>query len=353
MEFEGNSGQIIVTIWVNYGDQQGVLTMRQPSLLISLAITLLASIIILMQILIQPAHSQSVEQLSFALIGDMPYNDTEAAQFKNLMQAIDADDSLAFVVHDGDIKSSSQSCSDQALTSLQQEFDQSVHPFILIFGDNEWTDCHRPKAGGYDPIDRLTKLRELFTSGDQSLGQRRLTLTRQSQNPTYQKFRENVRWVADRVMFVGLHIVGSNNNLGRTPEADAEYQARNLANLAWMKDSFTLAKRNSLVGVMMIIQANPLFEKPPEERTGFNDFIAALEAMVKDFGKPVVLVHGDTHYFQINKPLSTKSGHRLWNFTRVETFGSPDIHWLKATIDPSDPNVFQFQPMIVIKNTVS
>ena len=328
-------------------------TMYRLSLWISLAIGLCISFLLLMP----PVRSQSLEQLSFALIGDMPYNDNEMAQFQTLMQELDGDDRLAFVIHDGDIKSGSEPCSDQVLNNLKQQFDQSVHPFILVPGDNEWTDCHRPKAGRYDPNDRLAKVRELFTTGDESLGKRRLALTRQSQNPKYQQFRENIRWVASRVMFVGLHIVGSNNNLGRDPEADAEYQTRNAANLAWLRDSFTLAKRNNLAGVMLIIQANPLFERPPEERTGFNDFIAALEPAVKDFGKPVVLVHGDTHYFQINKPLPIlnpiEPQPRLWNFTRVETFGSPDIHWIKATIDPTSPHVFEFQPMIVTKNRSS
>ncbi len=33
---------------------------------------------------------------------------------------------------------------------------------------------------------------------------------------------------------VGIHMVGDNNNLGRTPEQDAEYRERDAANLAWL-----------------------------------------------------------------------------------------------------------------------
>ena len=30
---------------------------------------------------------------------------------------------------------------------------------------------------------------------------------------------------------------------------------------------------------------------------------------------------------------------RIQNFTRVEVFGSPDVAWVRVTIDPFDPNV--------------
>jgi hypothetical protein len=29
----------------------------------------------------------------------------------------------------------------------------------------------------------------------------------------------------------------------------------------------------------------------------------------------------------------------------VEIFGSPDVRWIKGTVDPRDPNVFKFEPM--------
>nr|QNO41811.1 hypothetical protein EABBNKNM_00026 [Methanosarcinales archaeon ANME-2c ERB4]QNO42734.1 hypothetical protein APGODIHH_00023 [Methanosarcinales archaeon ANME-2c ERB4] len=31
------------------------------------------------------------------------------------------------------------------------------------------------------------------------------------------------------------------------------------------------------------------------------------------------------------------------NFTRVETFGAPDVHWIRATVDVNDPNLFSFK----------
>ena len=36
--------------------------------------------------------------------------------------------------------------------------------------------------------------------------------------------------------------------------------------------------------------------------------------------------------------------------TRVETFGSPDVHWVRASVDTRDAEVFSFQPEIVEEN---
>lgn len=296
----------------------------------------------------------STSTFEFGLIGDLLYTPEEEAKFPRLIDEMNRS-RLAFVVHDGDFKSGATRCNDETFTQRRDLFQTFEAPFVLIPGDNEWTDCHRDQAGSYDPVERLAKLREIFFQGNESLGKRTLRLTRQSETPQYSKFRENVRWTSGNVMFVGLNVTGSNNNFGRDRQADAEYRERNAADIVWMKEGFATAKRNQSPGIMLIIQANPGFELPRDhkERTGFNDFLAALEAETLAFKKPVVLVHGDSHNFQINKPLQgSKSKRRIENFTRVETFGSPDVHWLRASVNPEDPNLFSFQQEIVEANLV-
>ena len=70
-------------------------------------------------------------------------------------------------------------------------------------------------------------------------------------------------------------------------------------------------------------------------------------------------MHGDSHYFRIDKPLLDASGKRLENFTRVETFGdnaangNNDVHWVKALVDPRSRDVFAFQAQIVPANRVA
>ncbi len=286
----------------------------------------------------------------FALIGDVPYSEEDATNaFPNLIAEINRA-RLAFVVHDGDIKSGASPCSDELLLRCHRQFQTFTHPLIYIFGDNEWTDCGRVQTNRFDPVERLDKLREVFTRGDRSLGKRTLPLSRQSDDPRFPKFRENVRWTQGDVLFVGLNVPGDSNNFGQT-----EYASRNSANLAWLKESFALATERQLRGLMVIMQANPHFDLPATNRlrAGFNDLLALLEKETTAFHKPVVLVHGDTHNFRIDKPLyGSRSKRRLENFTRVETFGNPDVHWLRVTVDPADPSLFTFRQQIVEKNLI-
>jgi hypothetical protein len=343
---------------------------------------------------IQGEREMQSARFEFALIGDMPYDARTEKEFANVMKEINAAD-LAFVVHNGDFFGDGAfwteqarpelalqrapfvfvgglpPCSDETFKDRLGLAQNSRHPFVLTVGDNEWADCHRAKPRTYDPLERLAKLREMFFQGDQSLGRRTMRLTRQSEDGRYAKFRENVRWTRGDVLFLTLHIIGSNNNFGRTPEMDAEYSERNAANLAWMREAFDLAMRGGSKGIMIIAQANPLFEnswtpstqqrymlsalglKPPATRrsTGFDQFLIALEKETVAFGRPVVYVHGDTHIFRVDKPLvGSTSGRIIENFTRVETFGFPDTHWVRAIVDPRDPQVFSFRQEIVKDN---
>jgi hypothetical protein len=67
-------------------------------------------------------------------------------------------------------------------------------------------------------------------------------------------------WTHGEVLFVILHVVSSNNKMGRMPEGGAEYAKRNAANLVWLKQAFELAKRNAHKGIMPLTQANTYFE---------------------------------------------------------------------------------------------
>ena len=275
------------------------------------------------------------------LIGDTRYTPEQAAKFINLKDEMN-DEHLAFSVHDGDIKSGSSPCTDSIYTDTLALFEDFEDPLIYTPGDNEWTDCHRSSG---DPLERLAFLRKLFYPDDRSLGEREIRLERQSA-----RYPENARWEKGGVTFATLHIVGSNNNLGRSPESTAEYAARNAANLAWLEETFEEAEESR--GIMLFIQANP-WDGPPVERTGFADFLRALEREVLIYGEPVVLVHGDSHYFGIDKPLvASSTKRRIENFTRVETFGTDDVHWVRATIDPHDDEVFIFREEIVEENVV-
>ena len=278
--------------------------------------------------------------VAFGVVGDLPYNAAEESLFPQLIEEMSQNRDLDFVVHVGDFKNGGLTqCSDQVFRRAKAWFDRSEHPLIYTPGDNEWTDCHRLGLGGYDPLERLARLREIFFQNEQSLGQKPLPLARQSRDPAYAEFRENARWTVEEVVFATLHVVGSNNNLGRTAEGDAEHHRRMAATLAWIREAFALARTRGMRAVVLILHADPLFQEKPERRTGFNALLSELEAQAREFQKPVLLIHGDTHRFRMDQPLRGAK-----NLTRLETFGNPYMDWVKVTIDPRAILPFKIEP---------
>jgi hypothetical protein len=186
---------------------------------------------------------------------------------------------------------------------------------------------------------------------------------------------ENRRWTVRRVTYVTLNIAGSCNNLCDTAPDPAEFAARNLANLRWLQESFAYAREHGSVAIMLISQANPGWDLSDGTRAplrnpqtlaqtdgqpdGYVEFLTALRKEVIAFRRPVAYVHGDSHYYRVDKPFLDTTGRRLENFTRVETFGdnapngTNDVQWIKATVDPRSRDVFSYQAMIVPGNRVA
>ncbi len=289
---------------------------------------------------VPPPPSAAQPGFSFALIGDTPYSTLEALALDAIIREIN-DEDLAFVIHVGDITTGQGPCTDDWFMARRRQFQKFRHPLVIIPGDNDWVDCHR---SGFDPIERLNRFRQLFEAGDESLGERTLALERQSGR--YAEYREHMRWIAANVLFVGVNVQGSNNNLGRTPAMDAEYRQRMEAVFAWLDDSVRLAEGRNLAGMLIFAQADPDFEgKIRRKPDGFAEFRNALRDLAIRFGKPVLFVNGDSHLYRLDQPLADPAtGKTLPNFTRVIVFGSPQTRWVRAGIDPSSPRLFRISP---------
>jgi hypothetical protein len=289
----------------------------------------------------------------FGLIGDQQYTAEEEARFPQVLEAMDREP-LAFVVHDGDFKGGAP-CTDQLFRSRHALFDRSAHPFVFTPGDNDWTDCHRDDNGRFDPLERLAFLRRLFyATPDRSMGRRTMALTSQRAQRGFEQFPENALWTLGEVVFATMHVVGSANGTGRTLAGDDEAVTRTRAAIAWMRTAFALATQGRFRAVMLITQANPRFDERPDAppHRPFAEWTQVLEHETRAFAGQVVLVHGDTHYFRIDKPLPMPAGPRssghpsLANFTRVETFGPPDLHWVRVRVVPGSRAVFVFEPEV-------
>jgi hypothetical protein len=118
-----------------------------------------------------------------------------------------------------------------------------------------------------------------------------------------------------------------------------------------VRAGFAAAKASRAKGVMIVIQAD--MWDPTAIVAHFVDTKAELARQSITFDGKVVLVNGDSHSFEVDKPLTDAvttnaaglaGPNVIENFTRVTTFGEAQNHWVSATIDANDPNVFAFHP---------
>ena len=244
--------------------------------------------------------------LRFALMGDMPYSQAQANLLDGLIDQVNAEP-VEFVVHVGDITSGQGPCTDEWLRERKRQFERFRAPFVLLAGDNDWTDCHR---SGFDPLERLAKWRQLFCVGVALPGFRR-------QRGTH---CENVRWESGGIVFVGLNVPGSNNNLGRTARMDRESTERMREVFAWLEEAEQQRTGEKMLFVLM--QANP-FLRPRGSGDGFSALRARLAQLGRKYPGKIVLAHGDTHWHRDDAPLP--------GVRRIEVPGAPGIEWLRAS----------------------
>ena len=305
-----------------------------------------------------PDWGSGVAPFALALIGDMPYGTAREAPFASLVAEINRDNDVDFVMHAGDIKAGSERCDNSLIVHRFDLYQTFQRAFIYTPGDNEWTDCHRMNNGQYSPLERLAFVRSVFFPqvGQTTGGQVKPTRS-QAEGGAYPEFVENVMFTKQSVMFATVHVVGSNNGLEpwvgisptdscSTPRQDriAEVERRQAAALAWLDEVFAAAAGTR--ALFLLIQANPYNAPSDPVRCppGFQPFLARLESRAQQYAKPVVLAHGDDHFFFVDQPLSNVL------VSRVQTYGEGLVHWVKVKVDPKSSGVFSIEQKIVKSN---
>ena len=93
-------------------------------------------------------------------------------------------------------------------------------------------------------------------------------------------------------------------------------------------------------------------EQATELSSGYRDTLALFTARGQKFGKPVLLVQGDSHVLKIDQPLKRLPEGRatLQNVFRLQVMGDTELHAVRVMVDPADPSVFGFRPLIVPEN---
>ena len=294
------------------------------------------------------ASSGAAEQapLRFAAIGDLPYGGgDQLARFARLIETINAE-APDFSVHVGDIKSGQSLCSDGAFYRIAALFGHFDGPLVYIPGDNEWTDCHREMAGRFEPLERLARLREIFFAGAFQYGAPGAVHAAQSDTADFESNVENLRWEAVGVAFATLHIVGSFDNARRDP---AEFAARRAAALAWLDGAFERAAAIDARALVLFFHADPFFERYPPGHADYRGVLDTLAGLASAFGRPVLLVHGDSHRFIIDTPLAGPAGAPLENVVRIEVWGPGAMRAVVISIAPGAPAQFRFDVLAIAR----
>ena len=344
--------------------------------------------------------STGTRSFTMAVYGDSPYgvNDADTSQTDATPAFIDnvnADPDVSTVVHVGDIHSGKQICSESYDRQIAALWTHFADPLVYTPGDNEWTDCHKLAEGGGkyssttgqivyattpgyaqgDPLANLALVRSIFfqTPGA-TLGSGTLQTVSQATaydpaHPEDAQYVENVMWQRKGVVFVTLNLPGGSNNDNDiwygTPTMSAAQQAeitqRTGADLRWLDLAFAVAGASGAQAVVVVDQADlwDLDFGVKEHLTQYEPFVSSLASHISAFGKPVLLLEGDSHIYRSDNPFQqgapctgdvfpgTTTGvcsyddwsshpfYDVGNVHRVVVHGSTaPLEWLKLTVTP-------------------
>jgi hypothetical protein len=315
-----------------------------------------------------PINLGSREPYTLAVIGDTPYGPEKLAEFPILTDLINADPKVDLVAHLGDIKAGSGSpCTNEYIDSIRVLFDRFRDPFVYTPGDNEWTDCHADgkNNGLYTPTERLQFVRQVFFPvAGVTIGGRKKQVLTEADDPANAQYVENTMWMESQVVFAALNVPGSNDDKaswGTTLPADAgdypsqatERATRAQANSAWLDKAFAIATGNNAAGVVLLFQAD-MWDQTAS-LNGFDTLVVKIGNLAAAFGKPVLLLEGDSHVFRVDYPYTASSPlHAMHpatpvaeNVTRIVVEGSAAgrTEYLRLTIDPqnTDGQLFRYE----------
>ena len=318
--------------------------------------------------------------VTFAAYGDMPYvvkmpdgRTDDQVLSQDIAPKIRQRDDIPFVIHYGDLGRPEDACSDEWLQKVQTFWqNELIKPVFYTPGDNEWTDCDRPKLKNpKKETDRLQVLRKFFFSQPMTAKpewrlneiRRVLSKTPETGNLTSQlqeiqkvftkspetfskewryetqsTLPENAIWSYNGVLFVTVHMVSTDN--GRTEillddpvEAIKLVDERDKQNQIWLNRAFDLAKNSDTSAIVVTAQLDP-FGAPIAQETSmsrclsnlaYQVFCRQLQTLALGLNKPVLYLHGDTNLYCLDQPFDQAKN--LW---RLNAPG--DFQYIDASI---------------------
>jgi hypothetical protein len=227
-----------------------------------------------------------------------------------------ADAAIPFIIHVGDIGRPEVACNDAYLEHTRAHWARDLaKPVFYTPGDNEWMDCDRdkvPQAGS--ELARLDAIRRVFFSAPVAAP----PAWRYRQQPGQP---ENAAWQLDDVHFVTVHLLSKGNGREQVLKDDPAVAAQLAAqrdghNRAWLEQAFARARDGNAAALVIAMQFD-LFGPPDGgpgafERCAKHPVYGPVCRQIRDgavaFGRPVLLVHGDTNAYCLDQPFQAARG---------------------------------------------
>jgi hypothetical protein len=339
-------------------------------------------------------NSQDGPPITIAVFGDWPYAQLLLDNASLLTGSVNADADVGLVLHVGDIHSGSMACTSADILpaiatanpgwnqKIYYQFQQFTMPVVYTPGDNEWTDCHKSKQfSSGAPLKELASVRSLFFArAGHSLGLSDKSVLSQAQyfdpaHPGDAAYVENVMWMDGKVAFATLNMPGGSNNdtapwsgIFSDPAAQTqEVATRTGADMRWLQSAFDVAQENHARAVVIALQAD-MWDPEAIAAGGagldqYTAFVQALADLTIDFGRPVLLLNGDTHVYHQDNPLADPASatgvihhtQPVPNLTRIVVQGSTTApaEWLRLTIDTRKSQPFTWTNVAYCKDPLT
>jgi len=164
---------------------------------------------------------------------------------------------------------------------------------------------------------------------------------------------------------VTLNVPGSNDDSVATnpwtgawagdPAQAAEQTARDRANRAWLDKAFARATKHRARGVVLMLQAD-MWDGTHAQLDAYDPLVQAIGDAATAFGKPVLLLVGDSHVYKTDNPYDGSAAFQSMhpgftptvpNITRVVVEGSTTVpnrfEYLRLTVDPGAAQLFRWE----------
>ena len=255
--------------------------------------------------LVATMAAPALADVDFIAFGDMPYTPDQVTMMEKLTRD-PALEGASFAIFYGDTKGGGERCTAELLARNKKLIENMVDaPLFFTPGDNDWADCDRKGDDELKILDQVLMplyfAKEARPEADPR-AKAEWAVTRQGGQ------LENARWAEGGVMFATFHIIATGNGRDEIRIGDkamnyARVDARDAANLTWLAESFRAATDGGAEAFVLTMHTDPT--KVPDGlpvcdqsvRTDcdpYKPFLDALAEKATVFGKPVLVIHGDT-----------------------------------------------------------